>query len=134
MEEMKQVFQEAKKKLEAYSDQSKENGYSLIVWDDERMIENARGKSKEILRQLAWALGRKIGQTIKDDFLSFDTLQALVRRTNEVMLAGAVKVIEERAGHEWLIQEAAAYAERSVNGEIEKQLAERIWREAETDD
>lgn len=134
MEEMKPVFQEAKKKLEAYAEQSKENGYSIIVWDDEQVIENASGKSKEILRQLAWALGRKIGQTIKDDFLSFDTLQVLVRRTNEIMLAGAVKAIEERAGHEWLIREAAAYAERSVNGEIEKQLAEKIWRESETDD
>ena len=134
MEEMKPVFQAAKKKLEAYAEQSKENGYSIIVWDDERMIEDARGKSKEILRQLAWALGRKIGQTIKDDFLSFDTLQALVRRTNEIMLAGAVNAIEERAGSGWLEKEAAAYAERSVNGEIEKQLAERIWREAETDD
>lgn len=134
MDEMKPVFQEVKKKLEAYAEQSKKNGYSIIVWDDERMIENARGKSKEILRQLSWALGRKIGQTIKDDFLSFDTLHAMVRRVNEIMLAGAVEAIEERAGSDWLEREAAAYAERSVNGEIEKQLAERIWRESETDD
>lgn len=134
MEEMKRVFQEAKKKLEAYSDQNKENGYSLILWDDERMIENGRGKSRAILRQLAWALGHKIGQAIKADFLSYDTLRVMVRRVNEVMLAGALKAIEERAGSGWLEKEAAAWAERSVNGEIEKELAERIWREAETDD
>ena len=134
MEEMKRVFQEAKKKLEAYSDQSMENGYSLIMWDDERMIEKARGKSKAILRQLAWALGRKIGLTIKDDLLSFDTLHVMLRRVNEIMVAGAVEAIEERAGSDWLNKEAAAFAERSVNGEIEKQLAERIWRESETDD
>jgi len=134
MEEMKPVFQEVKKKLEAYSDQSMENGYSLIMWDDEQMVEKARGKSKEILRQLAWTLGRKIGLTIKDDFLSFDTLHVMIRRVNEIMLAGALEAIEERAGSDWLKREAAAYAERSVNGEIEKQLAERIWREAETDD
>ena len=134
MEEMKTLFQESKKRLEAYSDQSKENGYSLIMWDDERMIENARGKSKAILRALAWILGRKIGQTIKADLLSFDTLHVMVRRVNEIMLAGALEAIEERAGSEWLVREAAAFAERSVNAEIEKQVAERIWRESETDD
>ena len=134
MEEMKPLFQESKKRLEAYSDQNVENGYSLIMWDDERMIEKARGKSKAILRQLAWALGRKIGQTIKADLLSFDTLHVMIRRVNEVMLAGALEAIKERAGSDWMKREAAAYAERSVNGEIEKQLSERIWRESETDD
>ena len=134
MEKMKTLFQESKKRLEAYSDQNVENGYSLIMWDDERMIENTRGKSKAILRQLAWILGRKIGLAIKADLLSFDTLQVLVRRTNEVILAGALEAIKERAGSDWLNREAAAYAERSVHGEIEKQLAEKIWREAETDD
>ena len=96
MEEMKPLFQESKKRLEAYSDQSKENGYSLIMWDDERMIENARGKSKAILRALAWILGRKIGLVIKEDLLSFDTLHVMIRRVNEVMLAGALEAIKER--------------------------------------
>ena len=134
MKELKQKFQEVEAELEAYADQKGENGYSLIVWDEEKMMETTRGKSRDVMRQSAWILGRKIGEAIKKDCLSTETLLKILRRSNEIILAGALEAIEERAGTDWLNREVFAYMMKARAGEVEKQLAEQIWKEAETDD
>ena len=134
MKELKRKFQEVNAELKAYADQKQENGYSLIVWDEEKMMETTRGKSRDVMRQSAWILGRKIGEAIKEDCLSIETLHKLIRRSNEIIIAGALEAIEERAGTDWLNREAFAYMMKARAGEVEKQLAEQIWKEAETDD
>ena len=134
MKELKRKFQEVNAELKAYADQKQENGYSLIVWDEEKMMETTRGKSRDVMRQSAWILGRKIGEAIKKDCLSIETLLKILRRSNEIIIAGALEAIEERAGTDWLKREAVAYVKKTRAGEVEKQLAEQIWKEAETDD
>lgn len=129
MSEMEAVFQESKEKLEAYADRNEENGYSLIVWDGKNVNEKARGKMKDALKMRAWILGRCIGEGLKDDCLSLDVLEGVIKKVNEGILAGAIEAIEERAGADWLKKETEAMLRSDAIRKVEDMLAERIWKE-----